>query len=69
MITSNDKHNGHEIITQRMWNNGPHYAQLKCRDCNKWIQWLSRSDYKSVNQILYGKPTLTFRQQRELLND
>jgi hypothetical protein len=25
---------------------GPHYAEIRCCDCDKWIKWLSKSEYK-----------------------
>lgn len=55
MITRLTKHDAHEIETRRL-TEGPHYAELRCRCCNKHIQWLSKAELKRINRIIYRKP-------------
>ena len=37
------KHNTHEVEIGA--GSGPHYASLRCKDCNVHIAWLSKSQY------------------------
>jgi len=57
MITRLTKHDTHEIETRRLAQ-GPHYAELRCRCCNVHIQWLSKSELKRINAIIYSRPRL-----------
>lgn len=42
-ITSLTKHNSHQMRIHYTRGLGPHYAALRCVECNKHIQWLSFS--------------------------
>ena len=54
-ITKVKKHDKCEMAIIRMPKGSAHFAELRCADCCKHIQWLGRKDYfllhKSV-QIL-----------------
>lgn len=54
-ITRLNKHDNCEVKTERVWDS-PHYARLVCRDHGVHIQWLSKTEYKQINSILYHKP-------------
>ncbi len=53
-ITKLRKHDSHEIKTVRIYNSH-HYGELRCRDCDKHIQWLTKEDYKQINRIIYSR--------------
>ena len=44
MITSLTKHNNCQVEILPTNEDSRHYASLRCVDCNKWIQWLSKED-------------------------
>lgn len=51
-ITKLTKHNDHEVRIHLTRSTSPHYAALRCVDCNKHIQWLSQcetNELKSFN--------------------
>jgi hypothetical protein len=39
-ITKLIKHNNHQVRIHHTQGTGPHYAALRCVDCNTHIQWL-----------------------------
>ena len=48
MITKLTKHDTHEMKIHLTRNLGPHYAALRCVECNKHIQWLSKEDAEKI---------------------
>ena len=40
-----NRHNQHRIRIQLV-HDMPHYAELRCTDCDKWIKWLSRKEFE-----------------------
>lgn len=48
-ITRLNNHDLHEVIIHSTRGSGPHYAALKCVDCNKHIQWLSQFETKTLS--------------------
>jgi len=50
-ITRLTKHDSCEVTIRRTVLSGPHYAELRCVDCDKHIQWLNQTAY----EILAGK--------------
>jgi hypothetical protein len=51
MITSLTAHNLHQVRIHLTRGNGPHYAALRCIECNKHIQWLSSGQTNSLTQL------------------
>lgn len=47
-ITKLTKHNSHHVRIHLTRGQGPHYAALRCVDCNKHIQWLSSRETHSL---------------------
>ena len=41
-ITKLTNHDSHQIRVHLTKGNGPHYAALRCVDCNKHIQWITQ---------------------------
>jgi hypothetical protein len=52
-ITKLTKHDCCEVKTIRIYDS-PHYGELRCRDHNVHIQWLSKEEYKKINKIIYS---------------
>jgi len=50
-ITTNNHHDKHTVRIHLTQGKGPHYAALRCVDCNKHIQWLSVSESKIVEDL------------------
>jgi hypothetical protein len=48
MITSLTNHDDHQVRIHLTRGNGPHYAALRCIECNKHIQWLSSHQTHSL---------------------
>ena len=44
-ITKLTKHNDCEITIRKLLPDHMHFAELRCVDCNKHIQWLSERDF------------------------
>lgn len=44
-ITKLSKHDTHQVSVHLCKSNSVHYAALRCVDCNKHIQWLSKQDF------------------------
>lgn len=42
-ITKLTNHDNHQVRIHLTRGHGPHYAALRCADCDKHIQWLSQS--------------------------
>ena len=56
MITPLTKHDNCEVEIVSASKDSKHYASLRCVDCNKWIQWLSKEDtwrIKGWDQFYY----------------
>lgn len=47
-ITSLTNHDRHQVRIHLTRGGGPHYAALRCVDCNKHIQWLSSHETHSL---------------------
>lgn len=66
-ITRLTKHDNHQIRIHLTRGFGPHYAALRCVDCNKHIQWLSQSQTLELQELgIKVKLTIT---QGEISND
>lgn len=50
-ITRLTKHDAHPTSIHLTRPGSKHHAALRCRACNKHIQWLSRSDADSLKQM------------------
>jgi hypothetical protein len=48
-ITRLNNHDLHEVRIHLTEGNIPHYAALRCVDCNKQIQWLSQFETKTLS--------------------
>lgn len=42
MITTLNQHDNHTVKIHFTWKKRPHYAALRCQQCNKHIQWLNQ---------------------------
>lgn len=51
VLTKHDRHQTRIHLTKGL---GPHYAALRCVDCNKHIQWLSRQETEKLQQLGVG---------------
>ena len=49
MITPLTKHDNCEVELVGASEDSKHYASLRCVNCNKWIQWLSKEDAYTIN--------------------
>lgn len=47
-ITSLKKHDSHQVRIILTRGIGPHFAALRCVNCNKHIQWLNQTDVKNL---------------------
>jgi len=54
MITRITKHNNHQVRVHLTRGLGPHYAALRCVDCNRHIQWLSQSQAQQIQSLQLG---------------
>jgi len=52
MITRLTKHDNHEVRIHLTRNLGPHYAALRCVDCNRHIQWLNQTQVNQIQQLI-----------------
>lgn len=50
-ITKLTKHDSHQVRIHLTKGTGPHYAALRCVDCNKHIQWLNQSQTISLQEL------------------
>lgn len=50
-ITRLTKHDSHQVRIHLTKNQGPHYAALRCVDCNKHIQWLNQSQCQQLQDL------------------
>lgn len=55
MITRLTKHDGHEVRVHLTRGLGPHYAALRCVNCDRHIQWLSKAEAEQINQLIKEK--------------
>jgi hypothetical protein len=51
------RHLGHRIWVQYQPEGHKHRAQLRCRDCNAWLKWLSVGQAEEICRVL-GDPDL-----------
>lgn len=49
-ITKLSKHDNHQARIHLTRNIGPHYAALRCVDCNVHIQWLSQTETLALQE-------------------
>jgi hypothetical protein len=49
-ITQLNNHDQHAVRIH-LTRGGKHYAALRCVPCSKHIQWLSRQDTQSLNEL------------------
>jgi len=45
------KHHSHHGSIHLTKNNGPHYAALRCIECNKHIQWVNKLQVQALEEI------------------
>jgi len=50
-ITTNNRHDKHQVRIHLCKGLGPHYAALRCVECNKHIQWLSSGETNMLTGI------------------
>jgi hypothetical protein len=51
-ITVLSKHDQHEVYIQLEYFTAiNHYASLRCKDCNKHIQWLNKWDVNEIKEL------------------
>lgn len=63
-ITSLTKHDTHTVRIHLTKGHGPHYAALRCVDCNKHIQWLNLQDTALLSAA--GIQTVNSNQLQEI---
>jgi hypothetical protein len=51
------RHQDHRIWVQYQPDGHHHRAQLRCRDCNAWLKWLSAEQAQEICLVL-GDPDL-----------
>lgn len=51
------RHQNHGMFVQYQPDGHTHRAQLRCRDCNAWLKWLSTSQAQEICSVL-GDPEL-----------
>ena len=44
------EHLHHKLIV-KIGPYGPHYAKMICKQCNKFIKWASKQEYKMYKEI------------------
>jgi predicted nuclease of predicted toxin-antitoxin system len=50
-ITNIVTHDDHTVRVHLTRGLGPHYAALRCVDCNRHIQWLSYTEAVQIQQL------------------
>lgn len=50
-ITKLTKHDSHHTRIHLTRGQGPHYAALRCVECNKHIQWLSHNETHRLSNL------------------
>jgi hypothetical protein len=50
-ITVLTKHDNHEVRIHLTKGQGPHYAALRCTNCNRHIQWLNFNDTHRLEEL------------------
>lgn len=50
-ITKLTNHDSHDITVHLCKPGSKHYAALRCQNCNKHIQWLSRIQTEQIKQL------------------
>lgn len=51
MITKNTKHDNAEVYVDYAHTNAHGQPALKCKDTDKWIQWVSKKDLPHLLRI------------------
>lgn len=51
MITRLTTHDGHQMRIHLTRGLGPHYAALRCVECNKHIQWVSKTETLRLQEM------------------
>ena len=51
MITRLDKHDNHQVRVHLCKPSSKHYAALRCVNCRKHIQWLSKQDADQLKEL------------------
>lgn len=52
MITQSNRHDTHTVRIHLTRKKRPHYAALRCQQCNKHIQWLSFEQTVLIQKLL-----------------
>lgn len=52
MIIISKRHELHTVRVHPTRQQGPHYAALRCEQCNKHIQWLNQVDADLIQKLL-----------------
>jgi len=52
MIIISKRHELHSVSVHKTRQQGPHYAALRCEQCNKHIQWLNQVDADFIQKLL-----------------
>jgi len=50
-ITTNNHHDNHLVRVHLTRGNGPHYAALRCVECDRHIQWLNYIEAAEIRQL------------------
>lgn len=50
-ITRLHKHDNHRVRIHMTKGLGPHYAALRCVDCNKHIQWINQTQTQKLVEL------------------
>jgi len=50
-ITTLTKHDHHQVRIHLTKGQGPHYAALRCVDCNLHIQWLNQNQTLALQEL------------------
>lgn len=52
MITTLNQHDTHTVRIHLTRKKRPHYAALRCQQCNKHIQWLNQKQTVLIQKLL-----------------
>lgn len=55
MITKRTKHDNHPVRINYYHTDAQGQPALYCVKCDKWIQWISKQDIKSIKEIINEK--------------
>lgn len=51
-ITKLTKHNSHRMVVKLLPQTHQHHAELRCIDCDKWIQWVKVKEYPAIKEMI-----------------